>query len=196
MALFGAEWDGIYIGDSIHFHISGAIGAALMPWWIHWFRTNNPIVKCCVSISDNAMRFVSHKALQQIANGEVWRDRWDEEFLPGYWRDGGLTGLSSIILAPASLDTLMRLSHGRADSPALMMMQIATCPIVIADSIPGSNIIVEDAISRLKKRANVSFTPRVSAYRAPTRARQESGFNVPQSVRIASARLAEIKSND
>lgn len=179
----------IYQGSELHLHISGSISAALVPWWIHWLRATNPAVIVNVSVSNSATRFVTFGALKHLSNGETWVDDWEQDNLPSSWRQGRSGDSQCILLFPASLDTLMRLSQGRADSPALMMMQLTNLPIIVADVLPGENPVIKKWINSLKARSNVFFVPKVEGFRSDNRSHQESGFNFPGAMEIANREI-------
>lgn len=178
-----------FVGAELHVHISGAISAALVPWWLHWLRYTSPGVPVNVSISPNAKRFVSYEALQALLDGEVWVDDWDTPALPHSWREGRSGNSQCIVVLPATQDTIMRLAQGRADSPALMMMQLSDLPIVIASVSPVRNEVSEYWIALLARRENVHFAPHVAGVRADDRTAHDSGFNFPGALAIANEQL-------
>ena len=176
---------GVYVGTEVHLHVTGSISASLVPWWVHWFRELNPDVVVNLSITTSATQFVTLRALEKLANGEVWADTWGHPGPPSSVHQGKSGGSESIIIFPATLDTLMRLAQGRADSPALMMLQITSMPIVIADTLPGTNEIIERNRQALSLRENIRFAPRVTGVRANGRQKFEVGFNLPGAIAIA-----------
>jgi phosphopantothenoylcysteine synthetase/decarboxylase len=174
-------------GTELHLHITGSISAALVPWWIHLLRQVQPGLTVNVSVTRSAARFVAVRSLRHLANGQVWTDSWDEPGLPPEVNSGESGNSECFIIFPATLDTLMRLSQGRADSPALLMLQVTTRPIVIADTLPGSNEIVESNLRNLRLRSNIGFAPRVTGVRAGDRSTAEVGFNLPGAITLANA---------
>lgn len=176
-------------GAEVHVHITGSISAALVPWWIHWLRELNPELTVNVSVTRSATRFLAVRSLRHLANGQVWVDAWDESDVPPEVNSGRSGASECLLVFPATLDTLMRLAQGRADSPALMMLQVTDLPIVIADTLPGSNEIVEANLRTLRLRSNVAFAPRVTGVRASNRAAAEVGFNLPGAIAVANEML-------
>ncbi|RKN03566.1 CypD family RiPP peptide-cysteine decarboxylase [Streptomyces radicis] len=172
-------------GAQLHLHVTGSIGAALVPWWVHWLRELNPDVVVNVSVTRSATRFLAVRSLRHLANGQVWTDSWDDSELPPEVNSGQSGESECFILFPATLDTLMRLAQGRADSPALLMLQVTNRPIVIADTLPGSNEIVESNLRVLETRSNIGFAPRVTGVRAHGRSTAEVGFNLPGAIGVA-----------
>ena len=163
----------------IHLHISGGVAATLMPWWVQWLRTNSDSLIINCSISAGALRFVTEEGLRSLCNGSVWSDSWDSPDLPGSWMDGESPGATGFLVAPASLNTVMKLSAGETSTPAMMMLQMTKRPIVLADTIPGGNEIIEENIERLSRRHNVHWAPRVEGFRAVDRSAKMTGFNIP-----------------
>ncbi|MEV7865605.1 CypD family RiPP peptide-cysteine decarboxylase [Streptomyces sp. NPDC088124] len=183
-------------GSELHVHITGSISAALVPWWIHWLRELHPDLVVNVSVTPAASRFLAVRSLRHLANGAVWVDSWDDEGLPREVNSGKSGGSECFLVFPATLDTVMRLAQGRADSPALLMLQVTDAPIVIADTFPGSNEIVESNLQTLKLRPNVAFAPRVNGVRASNRTTAEVGFNLPGALSVANALLKESRSRE
>ncbi|MEV5882771.1 CypD family RiPP peptide-cysteine decarboxylase [Streptomyces sp. NPDC052020] len=178
-------------GAELHLHVTGSISAALVPWWIHWLRELHPGLTVNVSVTQSATRFLAVRSLRHLANGQVWIDSWDEPELPPEVNAGESGSSECFILFPATLDTLMRLAQGRADSPALLMLQVTERPIVIADTLPGSNEIIESNVRTLRLRPNVGFAPRVTGVRAGSRAKAEVGFNLPGALTVANELVKE-----
>ena len=181
----------IYEGHELHLHVGGAIGASLVPWWLHWFRDSHPDVILNVSITRSARRFVSPTAVRHLVNGRTWTDAWSESVPTDV--SAGLSAASEcIILFPATLDTLMRLASGRTDSPALMMLQLTTLPVVIADSLPGGNPLVDKHLAELGLRTNLAFAPRVVGIRAHDRSLATSGLNFPGAITTANTMVSAL----
>lgn len=179
----------VFTGRELHLHVCGSIGASLVPWWIHWFRDLHPDTVVNVSLTRSAQRFVSPTAVRHLVNGVVWADTWEDDSVPTDVNSGLSGGSECIVVFPATLDTLMRLATGRTDTPALMMLQLTTLPIVIADSLPGTNPLVQRRLADLDLRPNIAFAPRVVGIRASDRSRVESGFNLPGALTTANAML-------
>lgn len=184
---------GTFTGDELHLHVCGSVSASLVPWWIHWLRQGHPDLTINVSLTPSALRFVSFDAVRALVDGAVWTDSWTEPGFPNTVNHGESGCSAAIILFPATLDSLMRLSQGRADSPAMMMLQLARVPIIVADTLPGTNEIVEAALERLDSRTNLRFAPRVTGVRASNRSEVSLGFNLPGAIDVANEMLKERK---
>ncbi len=179
-----------FSGEELHLHVCGSIAASLVPWWIHVFRTVDPHTRINASVTTSATRFVTKEAIEILVDGDVWIDRWSADGVPSSVTEGVSNGSQAIVVFPASLDTLMRLSQGRADTPAMMLLQTATMPIVIADSLPTTNPIIDAAVNLIHSRPNVAFAPRVQALRAADRTVRTTGFNWPGAIQVANELLA------
>ncbi|MFI9122957.1 CypD family RiPP peptide-cysteine decarboxylase [Streptomyces bikiniensis] len=185
-----------YEGTELHLHVTGSIGAALVPWWIHWLRELHPDLVVNVSVTPAASRFLAVRALRHLANGTVWTDAWDDPDVPPEVNAGRSGGSECFVVFPATLDTVMRLAQGRADSPALLMLQVTDAPIVVADTFPGTNEIVESHLRTLELRPNVAFAPRVNGVRASDRSSAEVGFNLPGALGVANSMRKEGRSGE
>lgn len=186
---------GVYHGAEVHLHITGSIGAALVPWWIHWFRHINQDVVVNASISRGASRFVTKDAIAGLCNGHVWEDEWDDAKSED-WRQGRTGDSDCIIVFPASLDSVMRLAQGRSDSPALMMMQVTNLPIILCEAIPVTNSVIEHWRNILHERPNVTTAPPVVGIKATDRDSQETGFNLPGAIEMANELISATREGD
>lgn len=169
----------LFEGAELHLHVTGSISAALVPWWIHWLRQTHTELTVNVSVTRSAERFVSARALRHLADGRVWTDSWDDPELPQEVDSGECAASECFIVFPATLDTLMRLAQGRADSPALLMLQVTDRPVVIADTLPGSNDIIDSHLKALCERPNVASAPGSPAYAPAPGPRQRSASTCP-----------------
>ncbi|SMY04053.1 Flavoprotein [Brevibacterium sp. 239c] len=186
---------GVYHGSEMHLHITGSIGASLVPWWIHWFRHINQDVVVNASISRGASRFVTKDAIAGLCNGHVWEDEWDDAKSED-WRQGRTGDSDCIIVFPASLDSVMRLAQGRSDSPALMMMQVTNLPIILCEAIPVINSVIEHWRDILLERPNVTTAPPVVGIKATDRDSQETGFNLPGAIAMANELIDASREGD
>lgn len=183
------EPDGVFRGRALHLHVTGSVSACLVPWWVHWLRQVNPELVLSASVTRSAQRFVTVRALDSLTGGGTWIDDWDDPHVPREVHHGTLPGVDAIVVFPATLDTVMRLSQGRADSPAMLLLQVAQVPIVLADATPGTNAVIESHLEALAARPTVRFAPRVTAVRATTREEISSGFTLPGAIAVANDML-------
>lgn len=181
---------GVFLGRELHFHITGAISASLVPWWLHWFRTINTEVKVNASITRSALQFVSLRAVSEIVNGRTWVDQWSDASVNTEVNYGASGESECFIVFPSTLDSAMRLSQGRCDSPALMMLQMTELPIIIGATFPGTNSVVEGHLESLRRRRNIDFVPNVESVRAKDRSTALTGFDLPAAISIANSLLA------
>lgn len=180
-----------YEGKEIHFHVTGAISASLVPWWLLWFLELTPGVTTNVSVTRAAQSFVSLRALERLATGRVWSDTWESEDTPPEVHTGRSGDSECFVIFPATIDTTMRLAQGRTDSPALMMLQTTELPIVIADAHPARNAVIDEGIRVLLSRRNVELAPRIQSIRASDRSVGESGFNLPGAITVANSLITK-----
>ena len=150
--------------DRLTLIVTGSINAALVPYWLNWFRNAYPAVLVNIIITSTAERFVTFDALKHLTNGEVWRDSWDDPRLPGGSHMGFDDLTAGFGVFPSTLDYAMRLASGRSDSPSLMALQLSNKPIAMAASFPGMNPLLSENLKKLMLRKNIAFTGNVSAY--------------------------------
>lgn len=150
--------------DRLTLIVTGSINAALVPYWLNWFRNAYREVIVNVIVTPTAERFVTFDALKHLTNGEVWRDSWDDPKLPGGSHMGFDDLTAGFGVFPSTLDYAMRLASGRSDSPSLMALQLSDKPIAIAASFPGLNPALSENLKKLMLRKNIAFTGNVSAY--------------------------------
>lgn len=179
-----------YKGRNLHFHVTGTLAAALVPWWINVFRQVNPSCVVNISVTQSAVRFVSPLALEKISNGIFWLDAWNNSNVPDEVH-GGDQAIEAVIIFPASNDFISRLSQGRSNTPAMMWMQLFDGPIIINDTLPGRNQIIDANINRLQTRPNVRFPNRLPMTKATSGQSIFSGFNLIDSIRILNNNVEE-----
>ncbi|WP_416405543.1 flavoprotein [Arthrobacter sp. LFS091] len=160
--------------------VTGSINAALVPYWLNWFRNAYPDVITSLIITQSAERFVTYDALKHLANGAVWRDSWDEPGLPGGSHIGLDESADCFGIFPATLDYTMRLASGRTNSPSLMALQLTEKPVAVAASFPGTNPVHMQALKNLELRENMAFTDKVAAFSVGRKAWSgQTGFFMP-----------------
>lgn len=169
--------------------VTGSINAALVPYWLNWFRTAYPEVIVSLIITRSAEQFVTYDALKHLANGSVWKDSWDEPDLPGGSHIGLDNSADCFGIFPATLDYTMRLASGRSNSPSLMALQLTEKPIAVAASFPGTNPVHIESLMKLQLRENVAFTETVAAFSVGRKAWSgQTGFFMP----LLASTLAEL----
>lgn len=169
-----------FSGKRIMFFVTGSINAALVPYWLNWFRVMYPGVVSNVAVTRSARRFVTVDALRHLVDGLVWTDDWDDSDMPdaGHVEIDGSTDCYAIF--PATLDCTMRLANGRSNTPMLLTLQLTKKPIVLAAALPGTNPLVDDLLQRLLQRANVGLAANVPAYSVGRKSwSAETGFFLP-----------------
>jgi hypothetical protein len=141
---------------------TGAITVMHLPFWLNWLRGAYPDLELQVVLTPSAERFVSGHAVSALTRRLCIRDRWPEEQQTdaphvrlAEWSD-------CVIVFPACLNFISRLSTGLADTPALLTLQCSTAPIGIAPSVPPGaeqNPIYTANLRRLSERPNVVIAP-------------------------------------
>jgi phosphopantothenoylcysteine decarboxylase/phosphopantothenate--cysteine ligase len=132
--------------------VTGSIGAAHAPQWISAIKTWYPDVKVRVVITHSAKKFVSPDFLTLISSHPVLGPDWPEAATTVTHQDAAQWA-DTIVIMPATLNCVSKLSTGIADSLLLSIVQSAECPVIVAPSLPGQatkNPIIQANIARLK----------------------------------------------
>jgi phosphopantothenoylcysteine decarboxylase / phosphopantothenate---cysteine ligase len=112
---------------------TGAIGVALLPGWVLWFRFSLGW-DCRVLLTDSAASLVSSEALAALSRHPVERSHRTDGSVAhrelADWAD-------MVIVAPATANTIAKLSVGIADDLASSVIAYAECPTIVVPSIPG-----------------------------------------------------------
>lgn len=156
--------------EKILFWVTGAVGAALVPYWINWLGQMQQDLKVNLVVTDAASRFVSMDALSHMVTGEVWADRWDDQHGRSLSHLKLEQSADCFVVFPATLNSTMALAGGAAHSPALMCLQLTEKPVVVAPSFPGTNAVIREHLERLLTRPNVRLSQGVPAYSVGKRA--------------------------
>ncbi|WP_265445470.1 hypothetical protein [Flexivirga meconopsidis] len=119
------------------------------------------------------------EAIRQLTTGALARDDWaDPVFVRGYRHFEQMSECFGVF--PATLNSAMRLANGVCDTPAMMALQMTDKPIGIASAFPGSNLLIEEKLSGLRKRGNIVFADTGPAMRTSSgRYEARTGFNLP-----------------
>jgi phosphopantothenoylcysteine decarboxylase/phosphopantothenate--cysteine ligase len=129
---------------------TGALYAAMVPWWIARTRLAMPELALRVVVSRSAARFVSIDALSVLTGNAAVLDDWPERVTSALhvelveWSD-------AFALYPASAHSVARLANGIADTPSLLALQCTRAPIAVAPSLP------EGALESPAMRRNLAY---------------------------------------
>ncbi|GBD46546.1 Mersacidin decarboxylase [bacterium HR41] len=111
----------------------GGIGAALMPAWAAWLRTNYA-VELRFALTRSAARLVSPRALAAICGARAYVDGDDSGPVPAHLRLARFG--EALIVAPATANLIGKLAAGVADD---LVSTVALCfegPTVVIPSLP------------------------------------------------------------
>jgi phosphopantothenoylcysteine decarboxylase/phosphopantothenate--cysteine ligase len=114
--------------------VSGGVSAALMPSWCVWARQRYD-VDIRVVLTPKARTFVAPRALSAVTGNDVVCDE------PGDTTSGKAIHLllarwaEVAIVAPATGNTIAKLSHGIADNVLCTTLLSCGCPVVVAPSM-------------------------------------------------------------
>ncbi|MGW6441559.1 flavoprotein [Lentzea sp. NPDC055074] len=141
---------------------TGAISAMHLPFWLNWLRLSYPDTEIQVALTRSAEAFVSRHSLTALTRREVIRDRWPEEPEPAALHVRLAEWAEAVLVYPACVNFLARLSLGLADTPVLMALQCTSAPIGLAPALPpgaAANPAVVRNLAELSERTNVVVAP-------------------------------------
>ncbi|MBT2446174.1 flavoprotein [Streptomyces sp. ISL-43] len=150
---------------------TGGMQAMLLPAWMSWLRTHYPHTEVHSVITRSARRFVGTTAVAATGGrGLPTVDTWPDE------PDGALhTHLAAwpdaVLVHPATMHFIARLSTGLADTPVLLALQCTRAPIVICPSLPPGghlNPAYQRHVVELSTRENITVLPPVNGVSAST----------------------------
>ncbi|TDT23071.1 flavoprotein [Streptomyces sp. BK208] len=152
-------------GKRLLYLTTGGIQAMLLPNWLSWLRTHYPHTEVRSVLTPSARRFVGTTAVAAVGGGglptiDVWPDEPDRALHVhlAAWPD-------AVLVHPATMHFIARLSLGLADTPALLALQCTRAPIVICPSLPPDghhNPAYQRHILELSERENVTVLPPVN----------------------------------
>ncbi|MGP3912343.1 flavoprotein [Nonomuraea sp. 10N515B] len=157
---------------------TGAVSVMHLPFWLNWLSGTYPDLELQVVLTPSAERFVSGHAVSVLTGRPCVRDRWPEEQQTDALHVRLMEWSDSMIVFPACLNFISRLSTGLADTPALLALQCSTGPIGIAPSVPPGaeqNPVYTANLRRLEERPNVVIAPTQAAVSVTTGRRDAAG---------------------
>lgn len=149
--------------NQLHIHITGSVNASLVPFWINWSKRMYPDLSISVSVTKSALKFVSFDALDVLTNHKAWIDSWDEKY-PSEIHKGLEDYTENIAIFPATINTIMQIASGFTNTPMQMALQLASIPVVIARTFPGTNQIIDNNLRSLLTRNNFLLSEELPAY--------------------------------
>ncbi|MFB7620210.1 flavoprotein [Kitasatospora sp. NPDC056181] len=144
--------------------VTGGIQAMLLPNWLTWLRASYPDTEVHTVLTPSSRRFVGTTAAA-VANGstmptlDVWPEAPDRALHVelAAWPD-------AVLVHPATMHFIARLSLGLGDSPTLLALQCTRAPIVVCPSLPPGghlNPAYQRHVLELSERDNVAVLPPV-----------------------------------
>ncbi|MFJ4188917.1 flavoprotein [Kitasatospora sp. NPDC089509] len=143
---------------------TGGIQAMFTPMWLSWLRTGYPDLEVRTVLTAAARRFAGTTAIAAAGGrGLPTIDQWPAEpdralhVELADWPD-------AVVVHPATMNFVARLSQGLADTPALLALQCTAAPIVVCPALPPGgtrNPAYRRHVLELSERENVSVLPPV-----------------------------------
>jgi phosphopantothenoylcysteine synthetase/decarboxylase len=134
----------------------GSLSVAFLPFWMNWLALNHPTLEVRCVLTSSAARLVSPRALAALTRAPVPLDVYEDlGGDPAVEHLDITTWADAIAVAPASLDTLVRISEGRADTPVTLAIATNRLPVCVAPSVPPNAElapVVQEALARLQRR--------------------------------------------
>ncbi|MCD7878651.1 MAG: bifunctional phosphopantothenoylcysteine decarboxylase/phosphopantothenate--cysteine ligase CoaBC [Candidatus Gastranaerophilales bacterium] len=145
-------------GKKILIGITGAIAAYKICELIRLFKKNGADVK--VTVTPNALNFVTKTTLESLSNNPLNIDSFKiEEYKPEHI---ALTEADVFIIAPASANTIGKITHGICDNLLTSTYCAFKNQVIIAPSMNTNmweNPAVQQNINELKNRGNIIIEP-------------------------------------
>lgn len=139
-------------GMAIDFVVTGGIAAIEAPKWVRELRRYGAQVRVFMTVA--ATKFINPIVFEWASKNSVTTD------LSGAAEH--ITPADAIVIAPATLDFISKISHGIADSASATLVQSALgrIPLVIAPAMHSSlaeNPIYKENLEQLRQRENVKI---------------------------------------
>nr|WP_296768083.1 flavoprotein [Rhodococcus sp. (in: high G+C Gram-positive bacteria)] len=151
--------------------VTGSVSASFVPFHLTSLQQMRPDVEIRMVLTRSAEKFVSRTALLALSSDQVWRDEWDslgDGHSPhvewSQWAE-------AVLVYPATLSFVTRLASGNGDTPAMLALQLAAAPIVLAPALPpggDSAPAYRDAVELLHHRTDVAVLPTADALSTQT----------------------------
>lgn len=145
----------------VAFIVCGTVAASHFPLHASWIQHNHPGVVQSVVLTKSAQRFVSAQTLKSILQCPVLEDDWDS-FL-----DSGTNHVKFgeendvLVVYPASVDYVRRLSGLDFASPTTAALACGTARVVVFPSLPPG---IKEHPESQRQRKKLSQFPRFSLY--------------------------------
>jgi len=140
--------------------VSGSIAAYKSPDIVRRLQDLGAEVR--VIITSGGREFVSELSLQTVSKNKVHNNLWDKEAELAMGHIELAKWADVVIIAPASANTIARLSHGKADDLLTTVILATNAFILIAPSMNQqmfSSKAIKENLKILKNRGVVSINP-------------------------------------
>ena len=141
---------------------TGGIQAMFLPMWLSWLRDNYPHTEIRYILTASARRFAATTAVAAAGGAglptiNTWPDEPDRALHVelASWPD-------AVLIHPATMHFIARLSLGLADTPALLALQCTRAPIAVCPALPPNghtNPAYQRHITELSQRDNLTNIP-------------------------------------
>lgn len=133
---------------------TGAFGVTMLPAWMAMLRAWYPNIAVETILTENAERLVQRRSIEAVTRRSVHTSFWDESGVShrdlADWAD-------LVLVVPATMDFMSKLSLGITDSLALYVVPLASSPVVIVPSAPERMISSITSTRHLRNLKNVGY---------------------------------------
>ncbi|MEL6630053.1 MAG: bifunctional phosphopantothenoylcysteine decarboxylase/phosphopantothenate--cysteine ligase CoaBC [Bacteroidota bacterium] len=141
-------------GKKIILGVSGSIAAYKAILLLRLLQKEGAEVK--VVLTPAVSKFVGELSFSALTNGEVlsdlWEGGWSDHVALGTWAD-------LMIVAPATANTLAKMSHGICDNALLAVYLAARCPVMVAPAMDADMYIHPRTAANLHSLAEDGVMP-------------------------------------
>lgn len=129
------SWLSALSGRNLLLVATGCIGTMYLPMWISWLREQAPQVNLKVVVTASASEFVAPAPIKAFLGHPPLVDSWSHQSSSALhieiesWAD-------CVLVHPASMSFVSKLSAGLCDSPLLLALQGMSVPIVVSAAAP------------------------------------------------------------
>ncbi len=120
-------------GRNILVGVTGSIAAFKTAGWVHALAEEG--AKVTVVMTESATRFVSSLTFAALSGNRVYTDMFSQDDADTMAHITLAKAVDSILIAPATAQTISRLAHGMADDLLCTAVLAATVPVVICPAM-------------------------------------------------------------
>ncbi|WP_353959240.1 flavoprotein [Corynebacterium auris] len=158
-----------------------------IPGILFSLRSHYPAISVSPFVTESASRMVTRTVLDHFAGAASHLDIWEEvgspasNSVPSKHIDLEAS-FDAFVVAPASLDFMVRFVHYDCSSPFRLALQCTRKPVVLAPCLPPGGIdsvAYLDVVDKLARWDNVSLLPPVPTLSVALSDRSSAGFGDP-----------------